>query len=195
MRRAVHPEGHGAAGGAGRACRLVLGRQCASRSGIASRRYARSDAGLPGRRARAPLTSGPGILRDRGDSMRDESRPPSLATDDATGHLRLAGSWTLVHAAQMGEALRGAPEGVSAVDADDVDRLDSSGVLLLLRFASPPRARARTLLLPRGPPRPRRSHRGRRRRPPEEEARVRCHRRAGPPGLSRSTTTTARSSR
>ena len=68
--------------------------------------------------------------------MRDESRPPSLATDDVTGHLRLAGSWTIVHAARMGEALRAAPEGVSAVDASAVDRLDSSGVLLLLRFAS-----------------------------------------------------------
>ena len=66
--------------------------------------------------------------------MRDESRPPSLATDD-TARLRLQGSWTLAHAGAMGEVLRDAPEGVREVDVHDVDRLDSAGVLQLLRFA------------------------------------------------------------
>src|SRR5262245_55077662 len=66
--------------------------------------------------------------------MRDESRPPSLDTDDPT-RLRLQGTWTLAHAAAMSEQLRLAPEGTGAVDASTIERLDSAGVLLLLRFA------------------------------------------------------------
>ncbi|NUS60128.1 MAG: ABC transporter permease, partial [Lysobacter sp.] len=66
--------------------------------------------------------------------MRDESRPPSLATDGSM-RLQLQGNWTLVHAATMGEQLRLAPDGIDAVDASDIESLDSAGVLLLLRFA------------------------------------------------------------
>ncbi|BCT91827.1 ABC transporter permease [Lysobacter helvus] len=65
-----------------------------------------------------------------------ESRPPELATDATDGtRLRLRGDWTLAHALAMGERLRAVPEGVTAVDAADIGRLDSAGVLQLLRFA------------------------------------------------------------
>ena len=74
------------------------------------------------------------MLRAKGDPMRDESRPPSLETD-ADSRLRLLGSWTLVHAAGMAEQLRMAPESIEAVDAHDIEHLDSAGVLLLLRYA------------------------------------------------------------
>ena len=66
--------------------------------------------------------------------MRDETRPPSLEID-ATSRLRLAGSWTLAHAADMGLRLREAPDTFDSVDASAIDRLDSAGVLQLLRFA------------------------------------------------------------
>jgi phospholipid/cholesterol/gamma-HCH transport system permease protein len=66
--------------------------------------------------------------------MRDESRPPSLATDGSM-RLQLQGSWTLVHAATMGEQLRTVPDDIDTVDASGIDGLDSAGVLLLLRFA------------------------------------------------------------
>ncbi|GAA4853935.1 ABC transporter permease [Luteimonas vadosa] len=62
--------------------------------------------------------------------------PPSLEPDprDAS-RLRLRGRWTLRHANELGAALRQAPEGVSGIDATGVERLDSLGVLQLLRFA------------------------------------------------------------
>ena len=66
--------------------------------------------------------------------MRDESRPPSLEIDPEA-RLHLAGSWTLAYAAEMGERLREAAESAQGVDVRDVDRLDSAGVLQLLRFA------------------------------------------------------------
>ncbi len=61
---------------------------------------------------------------------------PSIAVDERDGtRLRLAGRWTLEHATAIGEALRTAPTDVHGVDASTVDRLDSIGVLQLLRFA------------------------------------------------------------
>jgi phospholipid/cholesterol/gamma-HCH transport system permease protein len=61
---------------------------------------------------------------------------PSVDADprDAT-RLRLRGHWTLQHAAAIADALRAAPEGPQAVDATAVERLDTVGVLQLLRFA------------------------------------------------------------
>lgn len=50
--------------------------------------------------------------------------------------LRLAGAWTLDYAAGVGEALRAAPGTVRSIDATGVDRLDSLGVLQLLRYAA-----------------------------------------------------------
>jgi len=72
----------------------------------------------------------------RDDERLPESRPPELAADDTDAtRLRLRGDWTLAHALAMGERLRQVPEGVTAVDAGDIGRLDSAGVLQLLRFA------------------------------------------------------------
>ncbi|HVI57313.1 MAG TPA: MlaE family lipid ABC transporter permease subunit [Luteimonas sp.] len=51
------------------------------------------------------------------------------------GLLRLRGQWTLDHALTVGEALRSDLGDVRSVDATGVERLDSAGVLQLLRFA------------------------------------------------------------
>ena len=63
--------------------------------------------------------------------------PPPTAGADAGDDalLRLAGCWTLDHAAAIGQALREAPDSITAIDATAVDRLDSLGVLQLLRYA------------------------------------------------------------
>lgn len=62
--------------------------------------------------------------------------PPQAETD---GHdpsrLRLRGQWTLEHALLVDAHLAAAPDGVATVDASGVDRLDSVGVLQLMRFA------------------------------------------------------------
>jgi phospholipid/cholesterol/gamma-HCH transport system permease protein len=65
---------------------------------------------------------------------------PDIAVEDASGagdgaRLRLRGSWTLEHAIAITAALRGAPTAVRSVDASAVERLDSVGVLQLLRYA------------------------------------------------------------
>jgi len=61
---------------------------------------------------------------------------PSIDTDpDNSGRLRLRGQWTLEHALDVGRMLRGDLGPVQAVDATGVERLDSAGVLQLLRFA------------------------------------------------------------
>jgi phospholipid/cholesterol/gamma-HCH transport system permease protein len=67
----------------------------------------------------SPTSTIPGIELD----ARDQAR------------LRLRGRWTLEHAALIGETLRTAPEQVRTIDATAVDRLDSVGVLQLLRYA------------------------------------------------------------
>lgn len=62
--------------------------------------------------------------------------PPAAHVDDATpGHLRLSGDWTIEHATALSEALTAAPTTFDAVDATGITRLDSLGVLQLLRFA------------------------------------------------------------
>jgi phospholipid/cholesterol/gamma-HCH transport system permease protein len=66
--------------------------------------------------------------------MREDSRPPSLATDEQDpSRLRLHGRWTLAHAAAIGACLRSAPADAASIDATAVDRIDSAGVLQLLR--------------------------------------------------------------
>jgi phospholipid/cholesterol/gamma-HCH transport system permease protein len=63
-------------------------------------------------------------------------QPPRVEPDDRdSGRLRLAGQWTLEHAGALTECLRSAPQEATAVDASGVERLDSLGVLQLLRFA------------------------------------------------------------
>ncbi|WP_101925667.1 MULTISPECIES: ABC transporter permease [Luteimonas] len=56
-----------------------------------------------------------------------------LPADD--GRLRLRGHWTLEHAGEIEAVLRDHRDGVRGVDASHIDRLDSVGVLQLLRFA------------------------------------------------------------
>ncbi|WP_132998991.1 MlaE family ABC transporter permease [Luteimonas arsenica] len=58
--------------------------------------------------------------------------PPTLDIDGET--LRLSGSWTLDHAGNVSSALASAPDGAAAVDATGIERLDTLGVLQLLRF-------------------------------------------------------------
>lgn len=88
------------------------------------------------RRRRVSFTLG--FLIDGTDTClsRDASQSPKAELDpqDPT-RLRLSGRWTLRHAGQIGEALRAAPEGVACVDATGVERLDTLGVLQLLRYA------------------------------------------------------------
>lgn len=59
---------------------------------------------------------------------------PSAETAD-DGALRLRGHWTLAHAAGIEQVLRAHDGGIESVDARGVERLDSVGVLQLLRFA------------------------------------------------------------
>ncbi|PBJ83602.1 ABC transporter permease [Lysobacteraceae bacterium NML93-0399] len=59
---------------------------------------------------------------------------PSAETAD-DGALRLRGHWTLAHAAGIEQVLRAHDSGIESVDARGVERLDSVGVLQLLRFA------------------------------------------------------------
>ncbi|MBP6748729.1 MAG: ABC transporter permease, partial [Xanthomonadaceae bacterium] len=50
--------------------------------------------------------------------------------------LRLSGDWTLEHADAIAAALRETDENVGRIDAREVRRLDSLGVLQLLRYAT-----------------------------------------------------------
>ena len=59
--------------------------------------------------------------------------PPALDAD--AGTVRLSGQWTLEHAVPIGELLAAAPCGLDSVDATGVARLDSLGVLQLLRWS------------------------------------------------------------
>lgn len=61
------------------------------------------------------------------------SSTPTLALDDGT--LRLAGHWTLDQASEVASALAAASGGATAVDATGIARLDTMGVLQLLRYA------------------------------------------------------------
>ncbi len=58
-----------------------------------------------------------------------------VAADDAA-RVRLSGEWTLAHADAISEALRTVPEAVRQLDASAVTRLDSLGVLQLLRYVA-----------------------------------------------------------
>ena len=69
---------------------------------------------------------------------------PSITIDHATDQgepagsgtrLQLKGRWTLRYAAEVSTALAAAPEQADSVDVTGVERLDSAGVLQLLRFA------------------------------------------------------------
>ncbi|GAB3379087.1 ABC transporter permease [Lysobacter fragariae] len=60
---------------------------------------------------------------------------PDLTAEGSPTRLRLSGQWTLEHAGGISEALGRAPREFDGIDATGVQRLDSLGVLQLLRFA------------------------------------------------------------
>ncbi|MEO6103152.1 MAG: ABC transporter permease, partial [Pseudoxanthomonas sp.] len=61
---------------------------------------------------------------------------PRFATDDADpARVRLAGQWTLATALQVAQRLREIPPGTRSIDATGIARIDSAGVLQLLRHA------------------------------------------------------------
>jgi phospholipid/cholesterol/gamma-HCH transport system permease protein len=69
-------------------------------------------------------------------SFAPAAQPPQFEIDDAQpSSLRLSGHWTLEHAALISELLSDTPSTVTVVDATAVERLDSMGVLQLIRFA------------------------------------------------------------
>ena len=94
-------------------------------------------AGGNGARADVPgLLSARRCLYPRPDMTVPASLPPTAEPDPQDAALlRLGGRWTLDHAREIGKALREAPESIGAIDASGVDRLDSVGVLQLLRYA------------------------------------------------------------
>ncbi|GHA85532.1 ABC transporter permease [Cognatilysobacter bugurensis] len=61
-------------------------------------------------------------------------QPPQTHVDEPA-RLRLSGQWTLEHATAIGARLGEVPATVERIDAREVDRLDSLGVLQLMRFA------------------------------------------------------------
>ena len=61
--------------------------------------------------------------------------PELTAEGSEPSRLRLSGCWTLEHALAIGDALKHAPPQVAEVDATGVERLDSVGVLQLMRYA------------------------------------------------------------
>lgn len=64
------------------------------------------------------------------------SAPPQWRIDpDDPARVLLLGDWSLATAMQLAERLRQVPETARVVDANDIDRIDSAGVLQLLRFA------------------------------------------------------------
>lgn len=67
-------------------------------------------------------------------TVASNTRPGIIAAGEGD-RLQLQGSWTLAHATAIADALRSAPPGVGGIDATGVDRLDSLGVLQLLRHA------------------------------------------------------------
>ncbi len=60
---------------------------------------------------------------------------PSADIDADAGTLQLHGHWTLSHAGDIDQVLRAQPADIRSLDARHIDRLDSVGVLQLLRFA------------------------------------------------------------
>lgn len=64
------------------------------------------------------------------------SAPPQLTLDaNEPSRIRLSGHWTLEHAAEISACLARAPASAIGLDASGVERIDSVGVLQLLRFA------------------------------------------------------------
>ena len=65
-----------------------------------------------------------------------DNRPSFNADTTDSSRLRLAGQWTLATALQVAERLREVPASTKAIDATGISRIDSAGVLQLLRYAN-----------------------------------------------------------
>lgn len=65
----------------------------------------------------------------------DSQMPTARPDPDDPQVLRLGGRWTLPFATEISAALRAVPAGITCIDARGVERLDSLGVLQLLRCA------------------------------------------------------------
>ncbi|WP_372015982.1 ABC transporter permease [Pseudoxanthomonas sp. 10H] len=63
------------------------------------------------------------------------SPPRWQQAQDGPGRISLSGRWTLAHAVDISEQLRAIPEDATVVDASGIARLDSAGVMQLMRFA------------------------------------------------------------
>jgi phospholipid/cholesterol/gamma-HCH transport system permease protein len=68
-------------------------------------------------------------------SVPNHHPPSASAAPEDPAVLRLSGRWTLRFANEIAEVLRGAPDGVAQLDVRQAERLDTLGVLQLLRFA------------------------------------------------------------
>ncbi len=69
--------------------------------------------------------------------MTQTENRPRFAVDEADpSQVRLLGQWTLTTAMEVAERLRELPAGVKRVDASSISRIDSAGVLQLLRYAN-----------------------------------------------------------
>jgi phospholipid/cholesterol/gamma-HCH transport system permease protein len=76
------------------------------------------------------------MLTDTSAMTQTDARP-RFETDDADpSRVRLAGQWTIATALQVAERLREIPAGTKAIDATGISRIDSAGVLQLLRHAA-----------------------------------------------------------
>ncbi len=67
---------------------------------------------------------------------RTDARPQFHSDPSEPSRVRLEGDWTLATALTVAERLREVPDGVTELDATGIARIDSAGVLQLLRFAS-----------------------------------------------------------
>ncbi|KAF1708896.1 ABC transporter permease [Pseudoxanthomonas kalamensis DSM 18571] len=65
----------------------------------------------------------------------DRARPQCHVDQADPARVRLSGTWTLANAVSLADILKRLPEQVVRVDATGIDRVDSAGVLQLLRFA------------------------------------------------------------
>ena len=68
--------------------------------------------------------------------IEETGSPPRWQQDPTgTGRIVLTGYWTLDHAAAVSEQLRTIPQDATTVDGAGIERLDSAGVMQLMRFA------------------------------------------------------------
>ncbi len=76
------------------------------------------------------------MLLGRVPPMTQTPTRPQYQTDQADPtRIRLAGDWILSTALAVADRLRELPEQIKRIDATDIGRIDSAGVLQLLRFA------------------------------------------------------------